>query len=381
MGRIRTKFLGVYKRESLTRRHNGKPDVCFDISLKDSTGRKIWEKIGWASEGYTAATASEKRARRIQELRDGVRLPTRKHVLTVDQGFKTFKEKALTGDSRWNRTVEAMWEQHILPVFRNRAMGSLTSLDVDTFRNALLASGRSPQTVRHILGSLRHVYRTLAKWGLFDGLIPVMEMPTVDSGRLRYLTPVEAHALLEAIRSRSLKWWRISLLSLHTGMRLGEVLALRAQDVDLGSGVVNVKDAKTGTRAAYLTGTAREELGKALPDAPGALVFPGRKGRQSRDSSDTFNRAVAQCGLNAGITDPRDKVVFHTLRHTFGSWAIQKGVPIERLAKLMGHSTLELTRRYAKLAPDQMRSSVQVIEDTWRGVTHGRAPGDPRESA
>ena len=66
------KFPGVYSRTALNRpNHRGKPDLCFDISYKDQSGKKIWEKIGWSSEGITAAYASQIRSERVRGLRLG----------------------------------------------------------------------------------------------------------------------------------------------------------------------------------------------------------------------------------------------------------------------------------------------------------------------
>jgi integrase len=62
-------------------------------------------------------------------------------------------------------------------------------------------------------------------------------------------------------------------------------------------------------------------------------------------------------GMNEGVTDARQKVVFHTLRHTFASWLVMRGVPLYDVAKLMGHNTIVMTQRYAHLAPDRLRAS------------------------
>jgi hypothetical protein len=65
--RERTKFTGVYQRKSETRRNprDGKADICFDITHKTADGRKVWEKIGWKSEEFTAQFANEKRSERV----------------------------------------------------------------------------------------------------------------------------------------------------------------------------------------------------------------------------------------------------------------------------------------------------------------------------
>lgn len=80
-------------------------------------------------------------------------------------------------------------------------------------------------------------------------------------------------------------------------------------------------------------------------------------------SPKTFSRIVAESGLNDGVTDRIHKVVFHTLRHTFASWLIQKGVALEVVSKLLGHNSLQMTMRYAHLDPvKQAMKAVMSIE-------------------
>ncbi|HBT97742.1 MAG TPA: hypothetical protein DEB25_09005 [Desulfobulbaceae bacterium] len=74
-----------------------------------------------------------------------------------------------------------------------------------------------------------------------------------------------------------------------------------------------------------------------------------------------FRKAIKDSGLNDGITDRRHKVVFHTLRHTFASWLVQAGYPIVLVSQLLGHSSINVTMRYAHLAPSQAREAVNLI--------------------
>jgi integrase len=76
-----------------------------------------------------------------------------------------------------------------------------------------------------------------------------------------------------------------------------------------------------------------------------------------------FRKAVKNCGFNDGISDRRQRVVFHTLRHTFASWLVQAGVPIAAVSQLLGHSNIQLTMRYAHLANDQAHHAVDLIPD------------------
>ena len=62
------------------------------------------------------------------------------------------------------------------------------------------------------------------------------------------------------------------------------------------------------------------------------------------------------------IQDARQRVVFHSLRHTFASWLVQRGTPLYTVAELMGHTTLEMTKRYSHLAPDSLRKAALSLE-------------------
>jgi integrase len=74
-----------------------------------------------------------------------------------------------------------------------------------------------------------------------------------------------------------------------------------------------------------------------------------------------FQRAIADCRFNEGVTDDRYKIVFHSLRHTFASWLAQDGVSLTIIAELMGHSTIRMTQRYAKLSPDSKKDAVNRV--------------------
>ena len=114
-----------------------------------------------------------------------------------------------------------------------------------------------------------------------------------------------------------------------------------------------------------------------IAQAKSELVFPATNGKQRRWVSDTFARVVDELGFNdtgefvinekgeqvpVKITDARQRAVFHTLRHTFASWLVQDGTPLYTVAELMGHTTLEMTRRYSHLAPDSFRQATLSLQ-------------------
>lgn len=219
---------------------------------------------------------------------------------------------------------------------------------------------------------MRRVYRKLTAWGVYDGSIPTtgLVMPKQDNGRTRYLTGEEAIRLLTALQARSQTWHDIAFLSLHTGMRKGEVLALRGEHLDFAGNRILVKDAKTGSRIVHMTAEVRELLLRIRPARMADYVFTRRGGggqdRIGIDSDESFVRAVADCELNLGISDRRHKVVFHTLRHTYCSWLAISGVPLFTIGELVGHSSVEMTKRYSHLCPDAKQEAASRIGEVMR---------------
>lgn len=215
---------------------------------------------------------------------------------------------------------------------------------------------------------------------MYSGRIPTaaLKMPKVDNARVRYLTPDEAERLLIALKARSLPWWRIASVSLHTGMRLGEVLGMAWGDLDMNADVIHVRFGKTGVRMAHMNETVKDIFEELPAGPPSALIFPSTRGtiRKVTDASNTFVRVVEALGLNQGVTDDRQKVVFHTLRHTFASWLAISGVP-HTISTLMGHSSMEMTKRYAHLCPDTKWEAVGKL-DLMAGQTSEASEVQPR---
>ena len=108
-----------------------------------------------------------------------------------------------------------------------------------------------------------------------------------------------------------------------------------------------------------------------IPETPDAFLFTRRGGGPhamiSSDSDESFVRAVKDCGLNDGITDRRHKVVFHTLRHTYCSWLAMSGVPLYTISELVGHTTVQMTKRYSHLCPDTKHDAAAKIASIMRG--------------
>lgn len=226
--------------------------------------------------------------------------------------------------------------------------------------------GRSPRMIQYVFATFRQVWNQGRKDGLVNEDSPSkqIKLPRIDNKRTRFLTYEEADLLLEDLCTRSQQLHDISLLSLHTGMRADEIFSLIWSTVDVDQGLINIFDAKGGDRLAYMTDEVKAMFESFPRGRPNELVFKDRKGGKIKEVSNAFDRAVKDLGFNEGITDRRQKLVFHSLRHTFPSWLVSEGEDLYKVQKLMGHASLAMVQRYAHLAPDSLKSSMKRFEQT-----------------
>ena len=255
------------------------------------------------------------------------------------------------------------YQKHLEPIIGHLHLGDITPLATQDIVSHLIKKSYRPQTIKHIIGLIGRTFNQLIKWGLCNLPNPTTgaSLPKADNRRQRYLTDDEAKRLLAALKERSEPTWALALLSLSTGMRLGEMLRLKGEHFNPAEKSLRVVDPKNKlNRTVFLPDNALEML-KNLSPHPGRFIFQNPSGLPFKTVSDTYHRVVKKLGLNDGLTDPRDKVVFHTLRHTFASWLTQDGTSVFLVAELLGHSSLEMTRRYSHMSPEKKRTAITAI--------------------
>lgn len=227
--------------------------------------------------------------------------------------------------------------------------------------------GRAPRSIEYTLAIIRQVFNYAKRTDLFTGDNPVskVKIPRTDNRRVRFLTHEEADTLLKELMKKSKQVHDMALMSLHSGARAGEIFSLTWGCVDLETGTMLLKDTKnTSSRTAFITQAVKDMLTGIKPDHAGRddLVFPGRGGVRMVQISKTFKRTVDDL-FNEGVDDPRERVFFHSLRHTFASWLVMEGVDLYKVKELLGHKDLTMTQRYAHLAPDSLRGAINVLEE------------------
>jgi integrase len=181
--------------------------------------------------------------------------------------------------------------------------------------------------------------------------VPEIEFEEESPGVVRFLRPDEATRLLAACRkSRNGTVADLVEFAMFTGVRCGEALGLTWDRVDRARGVVLLTETKNDQpREVQLSANADAALARRWT--------PGAAGLGSRNWN-SFRRAWAAAVKAAGIT----KFRFHDLRHTTASWLVQQGRSLREVKELLGHSDIQITMRYAHLAPDHLRAAVASLD-------------------
>jgi integrase len=273
------------------------------------------------------------------------------------------------------------------PTLNALALHEISAFHVERWRSARLKAGISASTVNRDLNVLRAALRLAKQWKLLQThpLADVRPSKVDRAGAVRYLSPAEEKRLRAALAARDDKrraereranvWrrerqyaeWRaygpytdhltpIVLLALNTGMRRGELFAMRWADVDLTRAIVTVRggDAKSGqTRHIPLNTEAVAVLSAWKTGAAADLVFAGRDG----EAMDDIKTAWLKLAKAAKLENFR----FHDLRHTFASKLVQAGVDLNTVRELLGHTDIKMTLRYAHLAPEHKAAAVAKL--------------------
>jgi integrase len=226
---------------------------------------------------------------------------------------------------------------------------SITQSRLDDYVIHLRKRGNSPGTINRKLAAVSKLL-TFAKLRGIISKSPTIEREAESEGRLRWFTKDEEAALIAAFPQRSVVFL---LFLLDTGGRLGESLAVLRKDVSNGA-VTFVKTKSGRLRSIKLTRRVREAIEPLLVGEGAGRLFEGITEDTFREDWQTARKA---CGLES---DP--DAVPHACRHTCASRLVQAGVAIQVVKEWLGHASLNMTLRYAHLAPKNIHDAVSALE-------------------
>lgn len=383
-----SKFRGVRFRLHSTRKFGAMPDRYFAVRYQHDDGRHE-EGLGWASQGWSEQKAALKLAELKEAAKTGkgpARLSEARAMAEEERKAALAAKEALANDRLtfgqfWRmiyfpqcqldkkpetvRREKSLYKQWLGPAVGSKPLKQIAPTDMERLKHNMAKAGLAPRSIEYALALARQVFNKAKAAGVYFANSPTSQVrkPSKDNRRTRFLTPDEARELLDALWVRSPEAHDMSVLGLACGLRFGEVAGLTWGCVDKARQQLMVKDGKNGrSRIAYLTADAMAMLERRGGGHHDQLIFPAKDGGPHKQISAVFWRVLNQLGWNKNVSDPRDKVVYHTLRHSFASWLVQDGTPLYTVQKLLGHSTISQTERYSHLHPDHMKSAVQAIE-------------------
>jgi integrase len=382
---LSTSVPGIRYREHPSRKHGKKPDRYYVIRYQRN-GKTIQEALGWASkDGITQTIANEQLIEIKRNIRRGEGPQGLKDKRDLEKIRLEAEQEARLKAERDNRTVSDLWnlykvsnsekksltreisifKLHIKPVIGAKPLKIVATIHLERIKKNMSKDGLSPRSVHYAMSIIRQLFNYAKRFDYFDGENPVskIKMPSFDNRRMRFFTFEESEALLKEILSKSRKTYNMTLLSLDSGLRAGEIFSLTWADVNIDDGIITIRDSKSGkTRFAYMTKRVKEMFRSLEAREPSQLVFPDRRGKKIIQMSNTFNRAVDKLKLNEGVNDDRFKVTFHTCRHSFASQMVISGVDLYAVKELLGHSDFKMTSRYAHLGQNTLQQAIQKME-------------------
>ena len=274
------------------------------------------------------------------------------------------------------RSYEASLQRVVLKELGGVELSQVRQEDVQSLADRMLAEGRDASTIRNTLNPLRAIYRR-AKVG--SNPTSGLELPAVRGKRDRIAPPDEAVKLLAALPDEDRALWATAM---YAGLRLGELKALRWEDVDLGKGVIHVErswDAKegpvepksdAGRRTVPIAAVLRDYLDehKLRQGRDEGLVFGRSATRPFNDSTIWARARKAWADENAksekeGRDERLEPIGLHECRHTFASLMIAAGVSAKALSTYMGHSTITLVwDRYGHMFPGNEAEAAGLLD-------------------
>ena len=354
------KYAGVYLN------HLENNDISYSVIYKDSDKKTKRFTVGKKSQGITETYAYNKRAEFINKINLGeeptaVSNKKKKEIITLDSvAVESYEQKAK--HNRNNQKSQRKYEIHVTPILGHRDIKSITTDDVEKLQSMKLKDF-SPKMVNTILGELSTVFNYAIEKEIIT-LNPTKKVKSlkIDNKRERYLTKDEIFILLEQTKGDE-QLHIFTLIALTTGARANAISSLTPRDINFDTKIINILDEKNNERyTAFLAHSELETLLKKriatkrindfILEDNNPNIYDQISYKLTRILNDLFNDED---------TEMKHRVVIHSLRHSFASNLAINGTPIFTIQKLLNHKDINMTLRYAKLAPDSGRDAIHNL--------------------
>jgi len=345
-------------------------DITYYIVYKIA-GKTQYKKVGRKSEGITERKAIELRNQILSEQRHGIDLSQKsfKH-LTFDKLAETYFVSN-EAHNKSNKKYQQMYQNHIQPSFGDVTIAKLDDSLIYELQALKKADGKSASTINIIIKLIKRIIG----FGIAKGIISYspfrnIKLFRVNNTRLRYLSTSEIAKLNEAVQNNKVLKIFVKI-ALGTGARANSILSIQKKDINLETRTITLKDFKRNdTYLGYLDEDTFEMLEEHIKNFGANSFVVSEDGAATKyqriylDLTKIFNQFNDELAKD----DRANRVVIHTLRHTFASHLAINGVSIQEIQKLMNHKDIKQTLKYAKLMPDSGREFAQNL---YKEVSNG----------
>lgn len=265
-----------------------------------------------------------------------------------------------------------MLERVIIPALGRHRVTEVTRADIAKIHHDLR---HIPYDANRCLEIISKMFSLAEMWGLRpEGTNPrkhIKKYP--EEKRERFLSAAELRRVGEVLREMEDEGVELPSaiaavrLLILTGCRLGEIMTLKWEYVDFAGKALRLPDSKTGAKVVHLGQPAVEVLEKIKRVEKNPWVIVGTKpGARLSDLQPFWQRVRARAGLK--------DVRIHDLRHTFASTAVAAGQGLPMIGKLLGHTQVQTTARYAHLAADPVKSAADSVASSLHRAMNMPAP-------
>ena len=348
------------------------------VRLTDPRGRR--REIGLGRTDIVSVAQARKRAVELKAMaslggdpaadRDRLRAIPTFRVFVTTRFLPHVRERLRSASD-----YEAMLRLRLTPALGNKPIDQIVPEDVEALRRKMIGQELSNGRVNRHLALLRRVFNLALHWGVFQGRNPAKSPGMLqEQARQLFLDEAALRRLTSVLRDEAdvAAAAAITLLAL-TGARKNEVLAARWEHVDYEGRRLTVPRAKSGRRHEVVLSDEAIAVLRNLPREPGqTYLFPSsRRSDQPRGGlRNTWARAKAAAELPSGLR-------LHDLRHTFASVLINNNVPLYDIGRMLGHSQLSTTARYAHLCAGRLIAAANTAGRVAAGVMHETDPSHP----
>lgn len=343
------KYKGVYYRDLIS------GDRSYFLILRIE-GKQKRIHIGKRSEGITEAFCYQQKIKIINTDKFGgeqaeILQRTKKADLTFREIAEDYFEHGRARDS----SKQVM--RYLLNTVPFSDQKKITERDVSGWIAEYRHTVR-PGTVNSKINLLRVLFQYGINQRLYRFENPMANIPIlqVQNKRLRWLSHEEVAHLLGALQDKP-NLYLFTKLALCTGARISTLVQIHKKDIT--GDRVKLFNVKTGR---HYIGWLDDETQRLLDERQGYVLSMDDPDTQPKIEQYQWRMLRIMDGLfNQDVTDPLDRVVVHTLRHTTASLLIQNGTPLHVVQKVLDHQSIRSTERYAKLHQDNIRSELKRL--------------------